>query len=289
VLPNGALDRRPGERVDPPGRQLAGQARHPGADVDHPVNHRPDRQEPPDRHRRLGRAGPRRLAQDRHDLGRVTRFVHASRKIFDPEGCFFSQPAMSLWYDTPHQRARVCTTLWDMLQARGYGVVLDDGLLAPDEQDQLADFPLVAVNQNNRLTAVYFCPEPKMSVGALRRLRDILHDVDRLECVVAVVHHSVTPVAIKEARAEEMIHLFQFGELMFNPTASVAVSRHRRIDDPTEVVKKFHSKPEQFPAMYTDDPIARYYGWPAGTVVEVDRRLAGFRQIMYRLVAERPP
>ena len=195
----------------------------------------------------------------------------------------------SLWYEVPHQRTRVCTTLCDMLRDRGYALVLDDGRLTANEQTRLADCPLVGVDDDGRLAAVYFCHDVKMNVGSVRYLCELLAEVDRLDCVVTVVQIAGTPVALKEMRAEPRINLFNFGELMYNVTNNVAVSRHRRVADPTAVLAQCRSKVEQLPHVYTDDPTARYFNWPAGTVVEIERRLGGFEQKKYALVIERPP
>ncbi len=191
-----------------------------------------------------------------------------------------------LWYSDPHKRNAVCTTLCEMLEDRGYQLVVDDNHLTGSEQRHLREMPIVGVNDDGDLIAVEYCAEAKMSVKSLRRLVATLGSCARLACVVSVVHESVTPFAVKEQQGERRLHIFKYEELMRNVTHHVQVPRHRRVDpDQVDaVLGRTYTKLDKMPEMSEDDMVVRYFGWPPGTVVEILRHMLGLTQRYYRIV-----
>jgi DNA-directed RNA polymerases I, II, and III subunit RPABC1 len=195
-------------------------------------------------------------------------------------------PREAMWYETPRKRDRVCSTLCTMLEDRGYQLVADDSRLTDEERVLLRDMPLVGQRADGTLTAVHYCNEPKMSVNLMRRLLGVTVACARVAHIIAVVHESVTPFAVREQLLDRRIQCFKYGELMFNVTHHVMVPQHRRVP-PGEVdatLRRLRATRDQLPRMYSSDPVARYYGWEPGALVCCQRRMFGVEQDYYRLV-----
>jgi DNA-directed RNA polymerase subunit H (RpoH/RPB5) len=194
---------------------------------------------------------------------------------------------MALWFTDPHKQMRVCTTLCEMMEDRGFQLVVDDSHLTADEQNNLRDMPIVGINDDGDLMAIDYCLEAKMSVKALRKLIDTTNSCTRLACVISIVHESVTHFAVKEQLQEERLQIFRYAELMHNVTRHVLVPWHSRVDNVDAVLKKTGARLDQIPAIFRDDPVVRYFGWPVGTMIMSMRNMLGTRQRYYRLVC--PP
>jgi DNA-directed RNA polymerase subunit H (RpoH/RPB5) len=197
---------------------------------------------------------------------------------------------MALWHTDQSKRSRVCTTLCEMLEDRGFTLVVDDALLTGDERTHLREMPIVATNDDGDLLAVDYCLEPKMSVKALRKLVATVNACCRLACIISVVHHSVTPYAVKEQQQEERLQIFKYHELMFNVTQHVLVPLHVRVPaaDVPALLQRLGAKIDQIPAIFSNDPVVRYHGWPPSTMVCVERRMLSTHQMYYRLVVAHP-
>lgn len=193
---------------------------------------------------------------------------------------------MALWYSDPHKRMRVCTTLCEMMEDRGFQLVVDDQNLTVNEQRHLREMPIVGINDDGDLMAVEYCLEAKMSVKALRKLLATTNACARLTCVISVVHDSVTHFAVKEQLGEDRLQIFKYGELMFNVTRHVLVPPHTRVPsgEVEHLLKRLSARIDQIPAIFANDPVVRYHGWTPGTMVEVERRMLGGMQKYYRLV-----
>lgn len=191
------------------------------------------------------------------------------------------------WYETEATRDQVCATLVEMLHDRGYRLRVD---FDETERDLLVECALVGENAAGRLIGVHFCTENKMSVGALRSVRSVLDELERLDAIVVVQQTGITPYALKEQAQEHRIESFMAHELMFNVTRHEVVPPHRALDraEARAMLEHFRIKRSQLPLLPTTDPVARYYGWRPGTVVRIDRKLRGFEQTYYRLVTQPP-
>lgn len=198
--------------------------------------------------------------------------------------------ADALWFADPHRRTRVCSVLCQMLEDRGYQLVMDDNHLTVSEQRTLREMPIVGINDDGDLVAVDYCPEPKMSVKSLRHLVETLNACSRLECIISVVHDSVTHFAVREQLDEHRLHIFKYHELMYNVTRNVLVPEHRALtpDEATAVLARTRARVDQIPQIYDDDPVVRYHGWPVGTMISVLRHMLGQTQMYYRIVHPAP-
>jgi DNA-directed RNA polymerase subunit H (RpoH/RPB5) len=79
---------------------------------------------------------------------------------------------------------------------------------------------------------------------------------------------------IGETTGGRGVETFRVAELQFNVTQHALVPRHWRMG-PAEVDECLRrhgiADASGLPRVATSDPVVRYYGWPRGTVVGVDR------------------
>lgn len=191
-----------------------------------------------------------------------------------------------MWHEDPVKRSQVCGVLCELLEDRGYRLVDDDQHLTGDERRQLREMPLVGQRADGELIAVHYCNERKMSVKLLRKLVGITNACRRLGGIIAIVHDCVTHFAVREQLKEDRIHIFKYGEVMFNVTRHAGVPLHVRVPE-AEVagtLKRLMVKRREMPTMSASDPQVRYHGWPAGTLVCIHREMFGLSQLYYRLV-----
>jgi DNA-directed RNA polymerase subunit H (RpoH/RPB5) len=170
-----------------------------------------------------------------------------------------------------------------MLDDRGYNIVTNDHSLTPDERVQLREFPILAMcSITGSIAAVWVVKEPKMSVQSMRILMDLKDTIPRLRKVLAIVPEAVTHFARREQ--DDDVEIFKCSELMFNVSRHSMVPQAAVVTDVPALLTKYNTTLCKLPCIYNTDPLARYWGWPVGTVLQMTRELLGSTQVYYRLV-----
>ena len=117
---------------------------------------------------------------------------------------------------------------------------------------------------------------PKVGIGVVRETarrypgRDMILVSDGGATPYIAGH----PEEIEETTGGRRVETFRTAELQFNVTQHALVPRHWRME-PAEVDEclRRHGVADagHLPRIAASDPVVRYYGWPCGTVVGVDR------------------
>jgi len=112
---------------------------------------------------------------------------------------------------------------------------------------------------------------PKISISILKDFLVKLEDMGGEHCIL-IYEDDVTPHVRELARlktAPPIIELFQTCELAFNVTRHQLQPRFECLtsDQAAAIGQRFGVL--GLPKMRSEDPIARYYNWPKGTIVRV--------------------
>lgn len=167
---------------------------------------------------------------------------------------------------------RIVTTCTEMLRDRGCTDVE-----APADWRLEADPPQPAVHGTTpagRRTAVYLYPEERVSV---KWLRQVLEAEAGGTALVVVSPDGPTPFARKECDVQgHPVQFLSAREVCVNVTKHHLVPRHAIVAAPPPGVEPHH-----LPKLPESDPVARYYHWPVGTIVRVERRFGGHEATPY--------
>jgi len=175
---------------------------------------------------------------------------------------------------------RVLTTCCEMLADRGCTEV--ERLRSVDECLTQADASTPAVRgRGGRVDVnVYVHGEDRVGV---KFARAVLEDADQegIPSVVVVSPEGATPFTLKECQ-DRHIQFWRAKDLCFNVTQHCLVPQHIPVDGPPKGVST-----GELPRILSTDVIARYYDWPVGTVVRIERAFGGHEPIPYfRLVVD---
>ena len=119
------------------------------------------------------------------------------------------------------------------------------------------------------LTLVFIDADERTGVKLVRTLRDA-HGEAAL-CVISA--DGVTPFAKREFAACSDVEFWQVGEMLFNPSRHELVPRHvaltrKEVDD---MQRERCILPSQWPTILATDIIVRWYHFPKGAVVRIER------------------
>ena len=124
------------------------------------------------------------------------------------------------------------------------------------------------------LCLAYFTQETKVGVKTLRAVRSECKAAGGAHLIL-VAPEGLTHFASRELAVEDGLHveIFRKDELSFNVTKHRLVPPHRLLSaaERRQVLASLGCKPSALPKLRASDPVARYYGWPAGSVVRIDR------------------
>tara|TARA_B110001450_G_scaffold233620_1_gene237055 strand:- start:2877 stop:3470 length:594 start_codon:yes stop_codon:yes gene_type:complete len=162
--------------------------------------------------------------------------------------------------------ARIMSTCVDMLVDRGCSSV---GTHPSAEEAVTQNLPLV--HGESPLIHVYLHSEDKVGVKYARSVME----ADPEAQLIVVSIDGCTPFTRKECDGG-MVQFFTARELVNNITKHRLVPPHEKIAAPPE-----GTTAEQLPKLLTTDAVAKYYGWPVGSVVRVTRCFAGSEPIPY--------
>ena len=158
---------------------------------------------------------------------------------------------------------RVIRVLREMLTDRGHEEieVAADALRCIDENE-----PVITTTT----TEVYIHDEERVGIRAARAYAERMGDRSRM--IVSV--DGPTPVARREAQGLTFVLM---KNVAYNCTRHHLVPRHRRTD-------KYADDRWSLPRILESDPVVQYYGWPVGTVVEIERTWGGHEPTVFHRV-----
>lgn len=133
------------------------------------------------------------------------------------------------------------------------------------------------------------CPkEDKLAIGTVRDYAEKYKD-DKNQTIILVIQN-ITPPARQIVQACKRFEIFYEKELYCNVTHHVLYSPHRALSEPEEeaVLKRFKCIKHNLPILLRTEPIARYFGWSVGQMVEIKSSMGGTQEpfVTYRIVAE---
>ena len=131
-------------------------------------------------------------------------------------------------------------------------------------------------------TVVYFVRDIKLKVGTMREI--LKNPLSAGKSVIFVCENGITPYARKELDAGKC-QVFSYSDLYIPVTHHVLVPPHRRLegDEKMNLLKKYPAK--ALPGIFSTDPVAKYYFFKPGDVVEIRRNsVDGHEYKYYRIV-----
>ena len=156
----------------------------------------------------------------------------------------------------------------EMFLQRGYDII---------EQDEER---ILAIKEDG-LQICAFIPKlmTKFNVECIQQYISMLKKMDIYHCVI-IYKDSATPIAKKvvEDSCEILIELFNEEEMQYNLTKHNLVPLHKL---KYKKNNKESSKFNKYPVILKTDPVARFYGFQKGDVIEITRS-NGY--ITYRIV-----
>jgi DNA-directed RNA polymerases I, II, and III subunit RPABC1 len=153
----------------------------------------------------------------------------------------------------------------EMLEARGYEIV--------EEQEYMVK----GKNLLNQFINVFILTEEKLNIDVIKYYYYLFQQQNITHAII-VYKNTITSSAVRKILVTIntiRIELFSDNELMFNITKHRLVPKHRKVlpDKKMDLSK--------FPILKKTDPVARFYGYQVGNLIEITRS-NGF--ITYRIV-----
>ena len=171
---------------------------------------------------------------------------------------------------------RVLVTCVEMVTDRGYSV-----LTACATHD-----PALVAEREGEVLHLLFHPEDKVGVKAVRTLQQEM-DASGVGKVLLVSTDGPTPFTKKELSDEERIAFWTIAKLVINITKFDIVPPHTLLgeEEAASLAKQFHVKSDKdWPKLLRSDPVCRYYDFPVGGLVKVDRSFGHAAHVYYRMV-----
>ena len=132
---------------------------------------------------------------------------------------------------------------------------------------------------------LFFDREERTGVKTVRTLMEQHADTH----LVIIAIDGATPFTKREMSNVRHVSFFQAKELMHNITKNSLVPKHEAVpaEDVPHIKEKFCVLDEQWPAILSTDPVARWFAWPLGTIVRIHRTgLTQDTHVFYRKVAK---
>jgi DNA-directed RNA polymerase I, II, and III subunit RPABC1 len=146
---------------------------------------------------------------------------------------------------------------------------------------------------NATIRVKFDLPDGRIGNATIQALTVELQHERTNRCIAVMGEgQTLTPTVRKHIdtlRAELQMHFefFEPAELLINITEHRLVPRHRplRPQEKDELLNRYGVKDSQLPRIFRSDPVVKYLGVDAGTVLEITRKseTAG-RYVTYRLV-----
>jgi len=205
----------------------------------------------------------------------------------------------------------IYTNIFDMLKSRGFVSLQKQKTFAEYNSEHIGNLATIEENRDpyvfidsmvlyfqngsNKLLVYFFPFNSKMRQNDLAYINK-LKDSQKCEQFIIVSKINATPQVMNTIRLfGANAQLFQESELMFNITKHVLVPKHDKLigDERNKVLSQFcmgvdgEIHLERLPAIFTTDPVCKYYNWQVNDLVEIKRpRSDGFHDLTFRLVVE---
>ena len=131
-------------------------------------------------------------------------------------------------------------------------------------------------NLKGEACLVYATQEVKVGVKTLRRVR-VESKATGAAHLILLTREGLTHFATRELQVDVglVTEIFRKEELSFNVTQHRLVPPHRLLTaaERRRVLAVLESKAGALPKLRASDPVARYYGWTAGSVIRIDRSI----------------
>jgi DNA-directed RNA polymerase subunit H (RpoH/RPB5) len=206
---------------------------------------------------------------------------------------------MAYLLSNPKRGQNILTTVAQMLEDRGY--VLDENFTqkrAQLEKDvEMAreyyateELLVKGNNADEKMDILVMCPkEDKLAIDTVRRYVKDYKNEKHVRLIIII--QNITPAARQEVQLCKRFELFYEQELYRNKTRHALYVPHRALNDDEEqaILKLYRCKKENFPLIRRrSDPIARYFGWAVGRIVEISHRPGGSQEPFkyYRVVVD---
>ena len=175
---------------------------------------------------------------------------------------------------------RILATTTEMLGDRGFRTTAS----VTDMKRNLAQsIPTSFTNDAGTECLLFFDREERTGVKTVRTLME--HHPGASLVVIAI--DGATPFTRREMSKTDHVYFFHAKELMHNITKHAIVPKHEAVppEELAEIKKTFCVTDEQWPVIFTTDPVARWFAWPPDTIVRIHRNgLTQDRQFFYRKV-----
>jgi DNA-directed RNA polymerase subunit H (RpoH/RPB5) len=204
---------------------------------------------------------------------------------------------------------RIYTTVHEMMANRGYTPVEMPlkksewisryvGFLADLEDNvdifQIIDQLILLFQFGKKRLLVYFHPlDSKLCQNDMSYIQKLMTQKEA-KCLVIVANSKATPkVANVLGILGHNAQLFEEDTLVSNPTKHQLVPEHTRLtgEEKDRVLEAYGTLPDKqvhsklFPGLESTDPIAKYYNFKIGDLIQVKRpRVDGFYDLYYRVV-----
>lgn len=159
----------------------------------------------------------------------------------------------------------------EMLHQRKYKIIKEDKNIINVEQPDKTNL------------VVMFCD--KIEKFNIRTLKHYISELNNMDVNHAIIIHdsiitSYTKKFLEEKHIDITLELFHIDDLQYNITKHILQPQFRKLS--TKESSEFKVKhTSRLPRMYLDDPIARFYNYSSGDIIEITRRDTS---VIYRIV-----
>jgi DNA-directed RNA polymerase subunit H (RpoH/RPB5) len=172
---------------------------------------------------------------------------------------------------TDSQKTCVMKTIGELMQTRGFKI--DTSMLLP--KFKTADC-IFATNTKEHILMILYA-NVKVSIQLSREIDQCITNNTKIRQLVIVTSEGITPIAKKLLMITKScnVQFFHFMELIVNYTKHKLVPFHKKLEDKEiqEKFKKYNLTKQQLATMDRTDPIVKFYGWKAGSIIQCIKKL----------------
>ena len=170
---------------------------------------------------------------------------------------------------TDSQKTCVMKTIGELIQARGFKI---------DTSHKLHHFKtvdsIISTNTKGHILLILYA-NSKVSIQLGREIDQYITN-DKIQQIVIVTSEGITPIAKKLLMINKCnVQFFHRLELTVNYTKHKLVPFQKKLEDHEIQVKlkKYNLTKQQLATMNRTDPIVKFYGWKAGSVIQCIKNL----------------
>jgi DNA-directed RNA polymerase subunit H (RpoH/RPB5) len=178
-------------------------------------------------------------------------------------------------------RSHVLPALHTMIVTRGYQIVSSEALRQMPPyvvHGHMIDASVtIAMNSAGDILGCFAPTIVKIGIGHARKIIMTIRAWS-IQSIIMVLHQPLTPVARTElASVRENMVFYNETELSKNAVWHQGSPKQRALTpaERSAFLLRYKLTPDQLPVMYKTDVVAKYYGWPTGTLVQCIRSFGG--------------